>query len=1168
MPDRLRTSASDFRGSILSSSTLALALTHQHAYVWDYTSPVPVAHPRVFDIPQASSFDDPLPFGALVTNGASPSTGLLVVSATGRMVFWESIDSAESLGLFKQKNTGVEGSLAGLFSGETAVGITNADHAGFIITLSSGRVAHVNLRDAQGKPKISSQFLRSNDAAQSGGLLGGLKSVLGVGAWKRDIAAVRTRPLGSRGQMQVIAATENAQVQVWDLAWSGQSSFNCSIDFRPLLQKELVDVDREGHATEVKVLDMAVLPSRARGDEVGILGDTPPLSMLLLTQVGGHPDPDYALVEATLAGKSARSDRVVPIKRNASNQDSGDHEPRLMVPNPGHAAFIVFEDKIVVISVTGEEEDSPEAQLLLESNRTPEVFQDTIFLREDKNLKILGLGEEEGVEKSGTSSGAIFVKGLGLVRLTAYEPTVSMRPRISAKSRIEQAIFYGTMPDNVLDFSHRQGPDEYDEADIAEAAKAVSDEILRSESRFIPALTSTLDDQLSIRQKALRALITHLRKNYPSLSRQTAWSLMQDAEKMAAVQALWTRYDYDVQRVSKRSPRPTWLPHVISAIHLIKKRLAEHDYKEGDMVRNWFVHHADEIDDLRYQSMLMIMKLHDLGRYKDYLNQCSEADELLFACYETAFKFRSDNCELYGFDPTLFVDGVLEDGQYEGFVESWLSFASVFNTFNTYLDKVRDFTINFYERVKDIERPAAIEELDNYYIDKLAADNPRLVDILCCCYRERIGWLSNQPTEAQRRTAEQIREQFAKARHHHFRELARLGQSGAGISIAEKFRDFSDLAVLVMEEYNYLTEMIEGGFTDVTGVKLLQSEFDAAKEKLENLNKKTIKYFKVFGKEWSTAFFDYHVGKGNSYMLLKDAELYQEPLTQYLRASRRRAKLGWINEVLQEKSFPEAQKALTHLAKERETNLWNKKVELSIGKLAALAMEEEGGSKTSTDTLKQTLCDTEDELTITRIQDALYGHIRPLLWQAVDREAEVQFVSDIHAQTVKRLPALHQVVYLAIENLVNHRVLSTEQLLDLLTLMDSVSHDESDTDIEGTEFHLALQVLKAAKQIMDEHRWETAFKVVWQRLLTQDDWAAINSTSRKSDALIKEQVRSSKLCQTMAMALKDGEFDRHHFALSHSKDETANTASHSLYSPYPRTSLPRTHRRPRRRYRS
>ena len=97
----------------------------------------------------------------------------------------------------------------------------------------------------------------------------------------------------------------------------------------------------------------------------------------------------------------------------------------------------------------------------------------------------------------------------------------------------------------------------------------------------------------------------------------------------------------------------------------------------------------------------------------------------------------------------------------------------------------------------------------------------------------------------------------------------------------------------------------------------------------------------------------------------------------------------------------------------------------------------------------------------------------------MDHDAEVQLVTDTHAITIRqKLPALHQLLEIAFEDLLRHTALSAEQLIDVLTLMDSAPSPDFEVDLCGQEFYLALKVLDAAKGDMEDSRFQSALRVI------------------------------------------------------------------------------------------
>lgn len=1051
---------------------------------------------------------DPLPIGALVANPSTKVVGLVVVaSGTGKCTYWENIDTAQSLSLFQQRGTGIEGSLGSLFSGETVVDITSAEHAGFIITLSSGRIAQLTLADTQGKPIIGANFLRSNEAASTKGLFGGIKSALGVGAWKRDVVAVHTRPLGARREIQTIAATETGQVQVWDLAWSGQSTFKGSFDFRELFQIEMAKLQTNGtRHTDIKLLDMAIVPVQPRGDELTLVHTDFP-DLLLLAQTGDASSPSYVLIEVGMSGEQARLERIIALRNGPTT--ATEIRPRLLLPKPGHSAHIVFEHQVIIAALAYPAVDNgPEAQLLGQSYDTPDLFQDAIYLRGDKHVAIEGYCEEDVSDNRNASACAAFIKGFGLARITVNNASEYTRSKPTIRSKIEQAIFYGSSSDSIFDFSKHPG-DRYDQEDVERAALYISHSILHSTSSFIPPPTVSMENHLSSRLKACRALINYLRHNYSPISTTTSWRLLADAEKLAAAHAIWTMYDDQISDGSNNSlPRPILLPSIAKGI---AKQVKGAEVESDDPLRYIFIHAVGGLGGWRTIILNFVILGCDNDTKKGFTGSCmariSEADDFLFSLYDAAFTFRQDNADAYGLDSTLLSEGVLE-GDYREVPEPWTSTYDIFNTVNQYIDVARDYTNECYERSQSQPTQGSM------YIEKVAEENVKLVNILCLCYRERIGFVTLHYGDRGPAYPPSVAEAFARSRSHHLRALSDIGQAGAGIGIAEKYRDMETLVKLVVNESAWLVGLLREP-------SLSAPEKEAIQVRMESLQASVDRYFKTFGDEWSNAFFDTHLAKHRSYGLLQEANSYQEPLTRYLRAEKARGRLSWINEVLREEDFATAAKTLNGLARENENRIWNKKVELSLGKLASLAVKEEKQALANGSIAAQ-VQSQQDDLTVVNIQEAIKAHVQYVLFAAVDLEAEVHLACDAYAIHIKRkLPALNSLLETALEDLLQFKVLTTERVVDVLTLMKSKPSDDSDANIAGTEFYLALLALQAGKSTIDAQRFDTALKLIWKRCYLADEWDLMNKTARKSDKLIASHLRETMLCKTMVLGLKN-----------------------------------------------
>ncbi|KAF2155643.1 hypothetical protein K461DRAFT_274660 [Myriangium duriaei CBS 260.36] len=1100
-PDVLRKSTSDFHGSILSHPPHALVVTREHAYIWDYTSSTPVAQPRVFDVPQHARYTDPVPLGQMLTNGASSSVGLVLVSATtGDVTYWENIDTAESLSLFQNQSTGVKGSIGGLFSGETIMDITNAEHAGIILTLSSGRIAQVSLRDAQGRPTVQAQFLKSKDGSSAGGLFSSLKGAFGVG-WKRDIVGVRTRPQGSKGHIQVISATASAQVQVWELAWSGHSVHRETIDFRELLQAEtdILDDSLPGKAPTPTLIDFAVLPTKSNGNEISLVGDETPIDLVFLTRRSSS----YALVEVTLSGGKAYVERVTALKGYKAL--SQDERPRLTIPVPAHSAIITFPHAFAIAALSDDDTSGPDAQLFMEAHSAPKLFQDVVHLRENQHTSILAASAESADDRAQHSSTIFFVKGFGLARLSINKPTRDLK--IPVKSRIEQAIFYGTQPQNIIDFQridHRA----YSAEEAEEAALQISQDILASEPPFMSTSLPSIEAQINSREDASLALIAYLQRHFSPVSRVTSWKLLTDSEKLAAGLELWKAFDSAIS--DHNSPRPSVLPAVIKVIRSKTRGAKISKDSELDEVRHWFMHDLRHLDQLYLQSLSLVNNGYQSGSLHNLTKLLSECDDIIFRVFETVFEFRTSSARTYGIDASSIDEGVLESG-WEDLPEPWTATHESLNSLDHYVDIARNYMVDLYEK-PDTERDA-----DDQYVGKIVRENVQLVQILCRCYRERIGWCSSHYAEKYRHYAPSLQEKFKRSREHHLKGLVTIGQAGAGLTIAEQYKDMDSLVRLVMSETAYLVESKEDP-------AIGSDEKAVIKERMDELETRIKRFFRDYGKSFANPYFDSHLAGQRSFGLLKEESLFEEPLTEYLRAEGSRGRLGWINEVINTKDLNRAQVALQGLAKDHETKLWNKKVELSLSKLTAWAVEEkEATTGLANSSLSAAVSALDSQLSITAIQDALYSHLRPLIRISMDHDSEVQLVTDAHAVSIRTtLPALHQLLEITFDDLLRHTALSAEQLVDVLTLMDFAPSHDPEVDLAGQEFYLALKVLDAARVDMDDARFQTVLRTIWKRCYLLDEWDLIQKTSGKSESQIAERLRQTRTAETISYGLADG----------------------------------------------
>lgn len=1119
-PKELKREGLQYRGSILGG--LALAVTEKKALVWEYTAHVAASNARVFDMPFPTRAGEQLPFGALVPSNAigHHDSGLVLLSATtGKVVFYESIDRASSLGLFQEKRSGVEGTVP-LGSSEVVTDIVRTAHATFVVTLNSGKVVALSLKDSAGTPKVKTEFLRILEPAS--GTFGSFSNFFKMD-YRSDLTAVRAKE-ARRGHVQVVGMTEKAEVLLWDVEWSGRSDYMYNVQLRDSLAKELrycLAPELAGQAEYAVALDFAIADKQADANSLALVAapTRQSLGVFILLRIGASDMQSHVVAEVSLPGDGSHNiERIHKLHYNSDGPLSQQQKPRLVLPKPGHTFYVVFENATILGATGGPIDEGPDAQLHA-SYTPPEPFEDAIRLKSGNTTAFLGASEE--TPRLSNSSIVAFVKGAGVVRITAVDTRTAIGgPRISAKSRIEQAVFHGVLQqDNIIDFSQRRDF-EYNVEEISNAALEISGEILTSETNFphmISPTPASMEVGLATKAKALKALVTIVIRTHPEISRRTMWSLLWDAEKLAAGQQLWLAFEEHVALTSKGEKRKaTVLDELTSWFEAGFPFYQRPDLANEDPVRRFFsggLHHME-----RLLANLRLL-LEDFSQQEDCpphegLKRVVQADDIWIRALETAYNFRSEHCADYGILPEHIDDGILIDTtEYAELPEFWTSSPKLVE--NTL--RVADLSRDLLKRHFDATGEEPDQEAHDL-VKEIADNNSRLVQIYCLQAQESINWHASCPQKRQHDRSEQIKVDYNHQRHKQFRWLADVGRADAGMTLAEKYRDMDTLATMVIAEDQYLQIFIEEH-----GANKPQSVQFAT-----DLRQRVQRYFSKYKKDWSNAFFgELFAEEFVGAKLLRAQQEWQQPLTEYLREHSNTAKLCWINDVTAESDYAHASEVLAQCAQGQEKKLWNKRVELSLSKLALLAAEEAGpldqplkfkinGASTINGSVNPQRS-AQDELTIVQVQERLFKHIAPELERSIDEEAEMENCMNKYGNHVENDSALGQLLEHGIKRVVRHEILDIEELIDTLTLMTVVIDPSHDENLQGSETLLALTALDAAASSLPPSRFETLLALIWKRAYIYDNWSSpsLQVSKKKSDEERTTAIQTSVLWQIL-----------------------------------------------------
>ncbi|KJR81017.1 nuclear pore complex protein Nup133 [Sporothrix schenckii 1099-18] len=1155
LPDRLRTDPGGRQhGTIYSSSGYAVSLTHTHAIVWPYTANSPSPETFTFTLPYPSRhISDPLPLGALVAPAASSEEpGLVVVMpTTGKVSYWESISSAATLDFLRQQRNGVEDVIQGLSSTEHVTEILNAEPAGFILLTSTGRLAYMNVRDGHGRPAISVQFLRTaGGGPSSAGFFGSIRHALKNPAHREDVVAVRAGPHLRVGERSIVAATSKGKFSGWKVHRGGSHDAILETDARDDILGAIRQFDFSADGPEgdsLEVVDFTYVPKgieRKYTDTVRLSNaieddNDSTHQLLVLVSLPHKRRKPYYLVELLLAADNTQVGMVRPITSLAGpvsrQQQSTEQRPRVYLPKPAVVAYVVF-DRAVVIASLVHPPETPDSQLQGEASYLPPSFEDIVDLRNDGMSEVVGSGVEEPAsllpEAADAGSGAVgsrvhryksknpaavlIVRGVGVVRVATVdvERFIGEKPpEVTAKSKLEQAVFYGIKDDNPLVFEgKRDSP--FSDAEIGEAAMELSRDILGSKTAFTPSVPASLEGNLRTRAGYLDRLMSHLNALHLDLSRRVRWRLLADAEKMFTATNMWLLHEqFMADRADgKTSDRKTIISEIVEYIHEDDKKNPNRDVGEVDRVRYFFVNDVWRMD-------LFIAWAYEVIKYvyRDHLLDDRGVTRLLYEGVEVNYRalngatdYRQDKLSFYGLGSEELESGILVDG-YDGLPEPWTSTYFITNNAKRLVDLCCNWLDQFYPN-----KATSVAAPDPGLIESIRESLPNLTDRYLLALLEHYRWTQTRDVESEREYGERCSKAYAEDRYAKVYRLKNYGLWDDAIEVAKKHRSIDALAGIMVEEVRRLRN---------DAVTVDAGTLRANEKRAEALSKeqRIAEYFDKYGEPFAFAVYEILLRDDGIKAVLDFPGDKKAYATRFLRAKPELAKISWINDVEREKDVESAAGTLLNLGLDRERQVWNKKIELSLGKLALLA--EQGASANWANSLltppkslspapfssdndatsphngnngngnsDDNIDRVDRQLNMIKIQDLLYSWVLPSIATAVDEAAELQLAMENHATRLPKRPkTLLNVFEDGLSRLLKHEALDAFTLIDLLTLIDM---RREETLIEEDVFYLALLVADAGLGGEDRRQ---AQRLIWRRCFIRDDWAQINNTQLQDD---------------------------------------------------------------------
>ncbi|KAL9578857.1 MAG: hypothetical protein Q9212_005452 [Teloschistes hypoglaucus] len=1115
-------SLEQWRGALASNIGFAIATYHNRALVWRYhhSNATNSSKPLTIRLLHASEdSSQPLPLGTIVPS--SPEPGLLIVMpVSGKVTYWESLSSAASVDLGRQKQQAVQGVVAGMTFGEHVTNITEAEPQGFLLSLSSGRIAHLTIADPQGRASIHSRILRSSDT-QSGGLFGSLRNVFGGTSWPKDLAAVKVGSSAQKGQRQCAIGTAKGSLQLWDLNWNGAHTLKYEMDLKAKLLDSIRDTGafpKDTDSQYLQILDFAFLPAVVTGQEVTSTRSKTATRLLMLTAISSNINSRYNLHVLDIVDDAVDVLVVHPISCYTTViTPESSKDVQLLVPEPGQTAYIVFAESVVLVSLE-EIQETPDSQLQSEARRLPDPFQDVIDFRRDKGYQVVGCAAEVPPKGHHDASCILMIQGYGLIKVTVapLEDGVSSTERatITAETKLQQAVFFGSQQ-SLLDFSGRSEI-QFSTEDVQDAALRISHSITSSSSKYLPTAGPSMEQQLQRRANALADLIRYLKKYYQPLDAATRWELLFEAEKLAAATAVWRIYE----AIPKDVPQgeKILLDEIVECISEEEKSENQPDQHETDAVRHWLIHDIWRLEYLVPWTSAAVALLHSEsvqdGRPMSLAYRArliSEANDIHLAALETAYVFRQTNATLYGFDEDTMVEGLLSPGL-KDMPQTWTSTGHICNATHKLAVCLQDYALDIDHANSDGVDNGPSPEL----FRKIADENTRLVELSCKTHIERSRLLQSSEYLETRNRGLQFEHESSVSRRELLKGLVDMGQYLAAIRLGEKYRDLEALAEVLESEIQCSQEDLHNSTTD--------EEREEIGAKIAICEGRVDSYFDKYGMGWADAFFARFVAQGRIANLLVHGPKQRHHLTSFLRAHPELSSFGWINEVTSEGNYAAAADDLQR-AQEQTDTVWARKAQLSMAKLANMAASAEQQTEADkTTVLNQAIDQTMDLLLA---QDQLVEILSPTLKGALnDTSAKVEILMQQHGKRfVKGKPTLRLAMREHFVQLVEDRVLDAEDLIDTISLLDEDSLDPAE-GFRDRRFLVALRLVRSCSFRSGEVARKNLLEdIVWRRCIIQDHWSEINRTEFKVDAEVEAETGMTTLFKTLREGFKTGFWD-------------------------------------------
>ncbi len=1003
-----------------------LLVSSKFAYIWDYSSPNPIPSIATFPISSSDSdgdilFDEGrLPFAVLVSPQAGMTEpGLVTIDpVSGNADFYDS--TGISYGLLSQTSRIISHTIK-LYHGETVSIVTNAEPAGIVATTTSGRFILLSLHDSLGKPCLSSSIIRNN----AGNFWNNLSSALTIipGPDRKDIVAVRPGKIigHETGEREIFFINIDAKFSFWECSRDGQSKLLFQADLKEMLLEEI----GQGYPTayeSFKVHDIHPLENSSNNNNV---------NFLILTSFTYDIDTFYLLYTIR---KDNNDVSVISTYRLTCFSSPSTRNPELFLPYPGNTAFIVFSNAVALVDITKKHK-----------------WEDILIFR--SGIEIIGAGFEDMITIANTADrhAAVIIisKEAGVIRIEKFEDDPDEPPQIRpesvimeyfAKSKIEQAVYYGLLNGNPLSFDVPK--------DITISVTAtetalleVSSELIHSNSVYLPPFLPSVAECLALRADRLLNLAHYVNSNFvDTIGNDTKVKLLLGLEKVVAAKELWGVLD---SFGSSNDPEKIKIVDLFKEALPVKKSL---NTQPNDPLRSFFETNISKIGSVLSSTIKLYFK-----HQKSSKNHLFIDVSLLNQLISTTLRSGALSIRQLIIKELFHLDNISCSKQVP-----WTS--------NGVLLEAMDSLIQ--ETTKQLRSLVKKNGDNNEKVYSMSTELVELTEILSTGCTDKKSWYNQNIQLIKAGEYDQFNNFFNSRKAGWMSNLVEFNKKEDALNLSEEFQFYRSLVEISDIDREYAIDSF--GEESMQHVAVLE---------------RFRRFFNKFGYDFAKIAYKYYLEAQKLQVLLIGFPEFDEYLDRFFKENNyQHGNISWIHDILKERYLDVGTVLLeitTGKSAQRHEKTSNRKLQLSLSKLAFLAASE---SLTNDTVIEQNIDIINHELSIAKIQESFYKILLPFDNDNNDTSNKVQTIVNNLAIGLKKrnMRATLNILTRVLSRVLSKQMLTQEELVDGLTLIEPKNQEMKDN------FYLALKQLSLYDEDLDKKR--TSLKLIWRRVILLDKY--------------------------------------------------------------------------------